>query len=207
MKTSIAGIVDYDAGNIRSLTGALDELGQAWRMLSSPLDVAELSREPQALLILPGVGAFGAAMASLEAKGLVLPLRAWLQAERPFLGICLGLQLLYEGSDEDPDVRGLGFLPGRCAKFTGGLKIPSIGWNQAKPLGDNLALFGRAQGEWFYFVHSYHPPLDSPCVAALADYGYDFPCAISKGAALAFQFHPEKSSLAGLALLRRVLGL
>lgn len=201
------GIVDYDAGNIRSLTGALDELKRPWRMLGSARDVEALGKEEGARLILPGVGAFGAAMGSLNAKGLADPLREWLAADRPFLGICLGLQLLYEGSEEDPGVPGLGFLKGSCEKFKVELKIPCIGWNRVLPEPGAEAVFGGKSGEWFYFVHSYHAPRASECVAATTDYEYRFPCAIRKGRAIAFQFHPEKSSLGGLALLERCLDL
>ncbi len=198
----MTGIIDYDAGNIRSLVGASDEIGQAWKMVGSAREVEALAAIPGARLILPGVGAFGAAMDSLDAKGLSDPLRSWLAADRPFLGICLGLQLLYEGSVETPGAKGLGFLKGRCQKFSSGLKVPSIGWNQVE--SDKGDIFGEGGGkDWFYFVHSYHPPLDSSDVLAWAEYGVRFPCAIAKGRARAMQFHPEKSSTAGLELLKR----
>lgn len=198
----MTGIVDYDAGNIRSLVGALDEIGQKWRMIGSSDAMEELKSIPGARLILPGVGAFGAAMDSLDAKGLSAPIRAWLSEARPFLGICLGLQLLYEGSVESPGAKGLGFLKGQCQKFSGSLKVPSIGWNQVEATEDGL-FGGNAGKDWFYFVHSYHPPLESSNAIAWAEYGTRFPCAIAKGNARAVQFHPEKSSRAGLELLKR----
>jgi imidazole glycerol-phosphate synthase len=198
----MTGIVDYDAGNIRSLIGALDEIGQEWTMIGCAADVEGLMKLPGARLILPGVGAFGAAMDSLIAKGLAGPIRAWLAADRPFLGICLGLQLLYEGSVESPGAIGLGFLAGSCQKFSSGLKVPSIGWNQVEAAEGDI--FGSSGGaDWFYFVHSYHPPLESANVIGWAEYGLRFPCAIAKGRARAMQFHPEKSSKAGLELLKR----
>ncbi len=200
------GIVDYDAGNVASLSGALDELGCAWSMVSNAEDVETLARGGEGVLVLPGVGAFGAAMASLDSKELSGPIRSWLARGLPFIGICLGLQLLYEGSEEDPGVAGLGFLPGKCERFRGALKVPCIGWNLVKPAPGDASPFEPGAEEWFYFVHSYHAPVASPCVIASTDYGYDFPCAIRKGRAVAFQFHPEKSSRAGLALLKRAIG-
>jgi imidazole glycerol phosphate synthase glutamine amidotransferase subunit len=198
----MTGIVDYDAGNIRSLVGALDEIGQEWMMVGSEVAMDELGSSLDSRLILPGVGAFGAAMASLEERGLSQPIRRWLAADRPFLGICLGLQLLYEGSVESPGARGLCFLKGSCVKFSGRLKVPAIGWNKVE--ARDPALFGTGMKEdWFYFVHSYHAPLDSPNVSGWADYGLRFPCAVARGRARAVQFHPEKSSKAGLELLRR----
>lgn len=196
----MTGIIDYDAGNIRSLVGALDEIGQAWKMIGSAAEAEELKRSPGARLILPGVGAFGAAMDSLRSKGLDGPIASWLAEDRPFLGICLGLQLLYEGSAESPEARGLGFLKGSCKKFSSALKVPSIGWNQVEAEGGDI--FGSGK-DWFYFVHSYYPPEDSSDVIAWAEYGLRFPCAIAKGKARAMQFHPEKSSKAGLELLKR----
>lgn len=198
----MTGIIDYDAGNIRSLIGALEELGRPWRLIGGAAEMEELKAIQDSRLILPGVGAFGAAMDSLNGKGLAGPIKAWLSEGRPFLGICLGLQLLYEGSVESPGVAGLGFLTGICQKFSGSLKVPSIGWNQVE--ASDPGLFGEAgRKDWFYFVHSYHPPLDSSDVAARAEYGISFPCAIARGRARATQFHPEKSSKAGLELLRR----
>jgi len=198
----MTGIIDYDAGNIRSLIGALDEIGQQWTMVGSAADADALKRLPGSRLILPGVGAFGAAMDSLNAKNLAGPIRAWLAEDRPFLGICLGLQLLYEGSVESPGVAGLGFLSGSCQKFSSGLKVPSIGWNQVEAADGDI--FGSGGGtDWFYFVHSYHPPLESANVIGWAEYGVRFPCAIGAGRARAMQFHPEKSSKAGLELLKR----
>jgi glutamine amidotransferase/cyclase len=199
------GIVDYDAGNITSLAGAMDELGLSWRRVGSAEELASLGAEPGAFLVLPGVGAFGAAMDSLDAKGLSGPLRAWLEADRPFLGICLGLQLLYQGSQESPGRAGLGVLPGICARFSNGLKVPAMGWNLVRPEPGCQDLFPKGEGGWFYFDHSFHPPLESPWVAARTDYGFEYPCAVRRGRACAFQFHPEKSSRAGLALLRRIL--
>jgi imidazole glycerol phosphate synthase glutamine amidotransferase subunit len=202
------GIIDYDAGNIRSLVGALDELGLAWKMIGSAAELKAHAAEADSRLILPGVGAFGAAMDSLRQRGLLEPIRDWLRADRKFLGICLGLQLLYDGSAESPGVEGIGFLSGRCAKFDNNLKVPAIGWNLVSPViqGDAavkspFAAMG-GQPDWFYFVHSYYAPLNSECVAAWADYGIRFPAAIQKGQVFACQFHPEKSSKAGLALLK-----
>lgn len=195
------GLIDYDAGNARSLSGALEELGCQWSLVGNGATLAKLSEDPNSRIILPGVGAFGAAMDSLGRRGLADGLKEWLGANRPFLGICLGLQLLYEASQESPGVAGLGLLKGECQRFGPGLKVPCIGWNVVRPRGPS-PIFPDSREAWFYFVHSYHPPLDSQDIAATTDYGIEYPCAITRGRIQATQFHPEKSSKAGLRLLK-----
>lgn len=160
------------------------------------------------LLVLPGVGAFGDAMNNLEERGLVEPIQAWLEVGRPFLGICLGFQLLFSGSEESPGVSGLGWVEGRVVKFQDRVgKIPHMGWNQviagtgANGLDD---CFGPSA--YYYHVHSYYATgLPEEFIACTTDYGGSFISGLKKGNAFAFQFHPEKSQDQGLSLLRGVL--
>lgn len=194
------GIVDYGMGNLGSVSNALTFLGQPANIIASP---AEMERCDA--LILPGVGAFGDCMAHLQQHGLVEPIRKWIAADRPFLGICLGLQILFASSEESPGVQGLSVLPGRVKRFPrkAELKVPQIGWNRVsvKPAGQ--ALFaGIADGTHFYFVHSFYVECDSPALAAgVTHYGIDYTSAVVRGRLAAVQFHPEKSQSAGLAVL------
>ncbi len=196
-------LLDYGAGNVRSLRNAIHALGFDLTEIERPQQILEAER-----LILPGVGAFGAAMERLHRLGYVEPLKAYLRAGRPFLGICVGLQILFEGSEESPEVPGLGIIPGRIERFGGaGLAVPHMGWNAVR-LQHDSPLFAGYGGEPVYFVHSYRA-LPSPDNAdwqlALTDYGKPFLSAVQRGAVCAVQFHPEKSGRAGLALLRHFL--
>ncbi|BDU75862.1 imidazole glycerol phosphate synthase subunit HisH [Mesoterricola sediminis] len=190
------GIVDYGCGNLRSLENALEALALPHRRVSTPGGVLEAGR-----LILPGVGHFGHAGRELRARGLEAPLRERAAMGRPLLGICLGMQLLFEGSDEAPDVPGLALVAGRCGAFDApGLKVPHMGWS-AVDFGD------RALAA--YFVHSYRIPAfpaERPAQAlGMAAYGEPFLAAFRSGPLGGFQFHPEKSGKAGLALLGEAL--
>jgi len=191
-------IVDYGVGNLRSVY-------MAFRRLGVP---AELARTPEALrrataVVLPGVGAFGDAIANLRALGLEDDLVAAIRDGVPFLGICVGLQLLFEVSDEMGEHRGLGVLGGRVRRFPHGLAVPHMGWNQvhqrrATPLWRDVADHSYA-----YFVHSYYAdPADSKVVAATTDYGLEYASAVAQGNLYAIQFHPEKSQDVG----ERILG-
>lgn len=189
-------IVDYGSGNLRSVQKAFEKLGTPAAITSEPATVADADR-----LVLPGVGAFGDAMRELTARGLVEPIIAHLQADRPFLGICMGLQLLFETGFEGGRHAGLGVLPGEVVRFelATGLKVPHMGWNAVTWQGNSRP---GADGEHFYFVHAYHArPTDTSVVAATADYGGPFCAAIRRGRLFATQFHPEKSQAAGLRLL------
>ncbi len=190
-------IVDYGRGNLASVQRAFATVGV-------PALVTHEARvvDDADAVVIPGDGAFHDAMRSLEALGLAPALRRALDGTRPFLGICLGYQLLFSTSDEFGEGRGLDVIPGRVRRFPPGLKIPHMGWNQVEHRGD-LALFdGIPSGAHFYFVHSYYPATsDSSLAVASCTYGVSFPAAIGRGALFATQFHPEKSQRWGIKLL------
>jgi len=195
-------IVDYGSGNLRSVQKAFEKLGAEARITDDPNQVAESER-----VVLPGVGAFGDAMRELRSRGLVEPLLAHLRADKPFFGICMGLQLLFETGWEGGRHEGLGVLEGDVARFEvpAGLKVPHMGWNTVAWRG---AAVGRqpGDGDYFYFVHSYRAqPRDAAILAAETDYGGPFCSAVARGRLFATQFHPEKSQQAGLRLLRNFL--
>lgn len=194
------GIIDYGAGNLKSVQNALTHLGIDWNMAETPADFQRADG-----LILPGVGSFGAAMGQLDKAGLSDPIRAWAAEDRPLLGICLGLQLLFEESEESPGVKGLGAFTGRLRRFPGdmGLKIPHIGWNNLL-IQKSDGIFRHVKpGACCYFVHSYYLGPDADHAAALCEYGVPFGAAVERGRVAACQFHPEKSGETGLAILRR----
>jgi glutamine amidotransferase len=195
-------IVDYGSGNLRSVQKAVERLGVEARISDDPGIVAGADR-----LILPGVGAFGDAMRALNSRGLVEPITAHIRADRPFLGICMGLQLLFETGWEGGRHAGLGILPGEVTRFAvpEGMKVPHMGWNEVR-WRDGAGPAGPGGDSWFYFVHSFVArPVDATVVAATADYGGPFCAAVSRGRLLATQFHPEKSQAAGMGLLRSFL--
>jgi glutamine amidotransferase len=195
-------IVDYGSGNLRSVQKAFEHLGAAATITDDPQVVAAAER-----LVLPGVGAFGDAMRELHRRDLVTPIVAHVRADRPFFGICMGLQLLFDTGWEGGRHEGLGLLAGDVARFDlpAGYKVPHMGWNTVtwRP---GACPTGCADGEHFYFVHSYHArPADESVVAAVADYGGPLCAAVARGRMFATQFHPEKSQAAGLRLLRAFL--
>jgi imidazole glycerol-phosphate synthase subunit HisH len=195
------GVVDYGSGNLRSVCKALETAGAAVGLVTTAAQLDSLEA-----VVVPGVGAFGDCARNLRHSGLWEPLSEWLDAGRPYLGICLGYQLLFESSEESPGCKGFGFLPGRVVRFAGnGLKVPHIGWNSL------LNIRGPIYRElpdnpFFYFVHSYFPlPADEGLVSAQCEYGDKFAASASRGNLHATQFHPEKSQSAGLALLKNFL--
>jgi len=198
-------IVDYGSGNLRSVQKAFERLGAAARITDDPNVVAAADR-----LVLPGVGAFGDAMRELAARGLVEPIVAHVRADRPFFGICMGLQLLFETGWEGGHHAGLGLLAGDVTRFDPppGLKVPHMGWNTVSWRGAGCPGGAVPDGSWFYFVHSYHArPADPSIVAAETDYGGPFCAAVSRGRLFATQFHPEKSQAVGLKLLASFLAV
>lgn len=194
--------LDYGAGNVRSLVNALKSLGETITFVQKPDDI--LSAEK---LIFPGVGAFGSMMRVLYEKEYVRPLKAYLDSNRPFLGICIGLQALFERSEEEEfGVQGLGFIRGSVRRFAVNLSVPHIGWNGLSIKKPSRIFNGLTGQEKFYFVHSYHvAPEDQDVVLSTTDYGYPFVSSIQKGNVIATQFHPEKSGNAGLRILKNFL--
>jgi len=194
-------LLDYGAGNVRSVINAIERLGETVRIVEKGDDI--LSAEK---LIFPGVGAFGSMIQMLLKKEMIQPLKAYLQENRPFLGICLGLHALFDGSDEAPDQPGLSFIPGQVKRFETDLSVPHIGWNgiscrQPSPLWHEFN-----GNEKFYFVHSYHAvPVTDESVLCKTDYGYSFTSGIQQGNIIAVQFHPEKSGQSGLRMLENFI--
>jgi len=194
----VIGIVDYGAGNLFSVRKALDRIGLPSRPVESPAAFSGLSG-----LILPGVGHFESAAAVLAESGLLEEIRKWAAGGRPLLGICLGLQLFFERSEEGEGNRpGLGLFAGSVVKLDGPRAI-HVGWNRVRIVQPGLPSLPAAESELFYFVHGYvvHPA-DETLVAGLVEYGRVFPAVVGRGNVLGVQFHPEKSGRAGLALLR-----
>ncbi|MFM8633967.1 MAG: imidazole glycerol phosphate synthase subunit HisH [Planctomycetia bacterium] len=195
-------IVDYGSGNLRSVQKSFERLGVEASITADANVVAVAPR-----LVLPGVGAFGDAMQALRARNLVEPIQAHLRADRPFLGICMGLQLLFTTGWEGGRHDGLGVLQGEVVRFQvpAGTKVPHMGWNTVSWKGATRPA-GVADDDWFYFVHSYVArPADESVVAAVTDYAGPFCSAVSRGRLFATQFHPEKSQEAGMRLLQAFL--
>ena len=201
----MTAIIDYDAGNLKSVEKALAFLGDSPRITRNPEEILAADR-----VILPGVGAFGDAMGRLHRYGLTDVLRQAADRGIPLLGICLGLQLLFDSSEECPGVEGLGILRGKILRIpdTPGLKIPHMGWNSLKISPDCRLFRGIPQESYVYFVHSYYLKAEEESiVAASAEYGTHIHAAVESGNVFACQFHPEKSGDVGLAILRNFLEL
>jgi glutamine amidotransferase len=191
-------VVDYDAGNLRSVQRALEAVGERPRVTSDPRDVAQAEA-----LVLPGVGSAQDCMRKLRDRGLVEPLKAYAASGRPFLGVCIGLQLLFDGSEEGGGVECLGILPGTVKRFPDrpGLKVPQIGWNDVWLKFDHPLLDGIPGGSFFYFVHSYYAePAQPGLTIGEAEYGLDFAAIVASDNVVATQFHPEKSADLGLKI-------
>lgn len=191
-------IIDYGMGNLHSVEKAFEKVGAEVMVSRDPNDIKKADS-----LVLPGVGAFGDAMRNLERRGLVDVIREEVGAGKPFLGICLGLDLIFEESDEHGLHRGLGLVPGRVELLPTGLKIPHIGWNRITMRKKSRLLKGVPDGSFFYFVHSYAVvPSREPDILCTTDHGCEFVSAVEHGNIAALQFHPEKSSSMGLAILK-----
>ncbi len=189
-------VVDYGIGNLHSAHKAFLRVGVPARLTNDPGEV-----EAASAVVLPGVGNFGACMRALRASGLLNSVLSVLDAQRPFLGICVGMQMLFEGSEESPDEPGLGVLKGRVEPLASHVKRPQMQWNRLSVTSADEVL---VDGDWMYFVHSLAArPTDRTVIAAEVDYGGPVVAAVRSGNILATQFHPEKSGSAGLELLRR----
>ena len=198
-------IIDYDAGNIKSVEKALLSLGQEAVVTADSEEILAADK-----VILPGVGNFGDAMHRLDASGMSDTIRKVAQTGKPFLGICLGLQLLFERSDEAPGVAGLGILKGEIVRIPdeGGLKVPHIGWNSLELQYDGRLFKGIDEEAYVYFVHSYYLKAADPyIVKARTHYGVDIDSSVEQGNVFATQFHPEKSSAVGLRILKNFAAL
>jgi imidazole glycerol-phosphate synthase subunit HisH len=190
-------IIDYGVGNLRSVQNGFAEAGFPTLLSGDPDDLAKADG-----LVLPGVGAFGQAMESLRQSGLAEVLTRRVAAGVPLLGICLGLQLLFERSSEMGDHTGLGLIKGDVVPFNGELKVPQVGWNQLALRREHPLLAGVKNGDYFYFVHSFYVcPRNTDVLLATSDYGVDFPAVVQQDHIFGIQFHPEKSSRLGLHIL------
>ncbi len=199
-------VVDYGMGNLRSVQKAFEHVGA-----EAVLTAERAAIESAAGLVFPGQGCFPDAMRQLAALGLVEVLRDWVRAGRPFLGVCLGHQLIFDESEEGGAVRGLGLLAGRVVRFSPGRKVPHMGWNSVHTTTAGAAcplLDGVEDGSYFYFVHSYYPvPEDESLVAATTDYTDTFASVVWKDRFFSTQFHPEKSQAPGLRVLENFVSL
>lgn len=199
----MVAIIDYGAGNLQSVKKALSFLGY-----ESEITLDRNKIESATHVILPGVGSFGDAMKSIKERQLEDTIRNAASGDKPFLGICLGLQLLFESSEESPGVDGLGIFKGKIVSIpkNNGLKVPHMGWNSVS-LKQNDGIFKDIKDEsYFYFVHSYYlKGAEEDVAAATVDYGVEIQCAVQKGKVCATQFHPEKSSDIGLKLLKNFM--
>jgi glutamine amidotransferase len=190
-------VVDYGIGNLRSAEKALQHLGADAQLTAAADEI-----DGADAVVLPGVGNFGACMGALRASGLEAATRAAATGGRPFLGICVGMQMLFDASDESPGVEGLGILAGRITRLPGGVRLPQMGWNTLERNPRSHLVAGLPDPAWCYFVHTFAPdPVDDTDVAAWCDYGRRFAAAVERGPLWATQFHPEKSGAVGLALL------
>lgn len=194
------GVLDYGMGNLGSVLNTCKALGVEARLFDRPDGIEEMQG-----LLMPGQGAFRDCMSHLRDHGFVEPLREWIAQNRPFFGICMGLQVLFEASEESPGVEGLGVLPGVVRRFPASpeLKVPQMGWNRVRWTGNTAFFPPNLDGKYFYFVHSYHVPMtDAEWAAGITSYGVDYVSAVSFGECHAVQFHPEKSQNTGLELIR-----
>lgn len=195
------GIIDYGAGNLRSVQNTLAEIGAAYRLVHTPEQLRSASK-----IILPGVGHFGQMMRALQMMNMPEAIRKNIGDGVPFLGICLGLQALYESSEEAPEVKGLELLPGTVKRFQHELRIPHMGWNEIVPQGNPAILRNLGPKPYLYFAHSYYCPVDE-ATAATCDYGVQYTAVVESENIYGVQFHPEKSGDLGLRIVKNFVNL
>ncbi|HEX2964216.1 MAG TPA: imidazole glycerol phosphate synthase subunit HisH [Syntrophorhabdaceae bacterium] len=196
-------VIDYGMGNLRSVTNALGKLGAEVTVTNDRAAI-----ESAQAIVLPGVGAFGRCIENLEEFGLLGFLKETILSGKRYLGICLGMQVLFESSEEAPGISGMGIFKGTVPRFSVGMKIPHMGWNSIKRQKDSEMLNGIEVDEHFYFVHSYYcAPDENSVIATTTSYGQDFASSVERDRIFACQFHPEKSQKAGLKLLQNFISL
>jgi glutamine amidotransferase len=193
----VLAVIDYGIGNLRSAVKAMARVGGAAALIDDPTELSGASG-----VVLPGVGAFGRCAEALDAGGWREPLLEVIEAGLPFLGICVGFQLLYESSEESPEAKGLGVFSGEVTRLSGDVKLPQIQWNSLRLLRESTLLPRSTDGAWMYFVHSYAPPVGDE-TTAVCEYGGQVAAAVERASLFGCQFHPEKSGAEGLALLGR----
>jgi len=199
------GVINYGAGNLGSVMNALQRLSAPARFVSGSDELAP-GKSVFDRIIFPGDGHFATAMDSINKSGYAQAIKEWIGADKPFLGICIGLQLLFETSEEAPNVQGLSVIPGTVRRFPG-RKVPQIGWNQTTARKESKIFRGLGDNSFFYYIHSYYAaPADDSVSAAEAEYYLRYCCAVERGDLAAVQFHPEKSGATGLALLKNWIG-
>jgi len=198
----LIAVVDYGGGNLGSLVSALGRRGAEFTVTADPATVAAA-----AAAILPGDGAFGATMAALRARGLDAAVRAVIAAGRPFLGICVGMQLLYEASDEYGSHPGLGVFPGTVTRFAHAPRVPHMGWNELELLRDHPFVRGLPARSYAYFLHSYRAAVDPATTLAACEHGERFAAIVARDNVMATQFHPEKSQATGAVLVDNFIAL
>ncbi len=196
------GIIDYGAGNLGSVLKAFSSIGAGCRVLQKAEKTDTLKR-----LVLPGVGAFCCCIDNLKSNGFDEMVFDWLRRGRPYLGICLGMQVLFEGSEESPAAKGFGIFRGKAIRFCQN-KVPQMGWNRVKRAGWSKLMYDIADNSFFYFLHAYYVPLPgSGTATGISDYGVEYTSVIEKDNICAVQFHPEKSGRTGLRMLKNWVDL
>lgn len=195
------GIIDYGAGNLRSVQNTLAEIGAAYRLIHTPEQLRSASK-----VVLPGVGHFGQMMRALEMMEMREPIKKVIEKGVPFLGICLGLQALYESSEEAPELTGLSILPGVVTRFSRDLRVPHMGWNEIVPRAGTSLLHNLGPKPHLYFAHSYYAPV-GPATAATCEYGLPYTAVVESGNLFGVQFHPEKSGPLGLRIVKNFVDL
>jgi imidazole glycerol phosphate synthase glutamine amidotransferase subunit len=195
-------IVDYGMGNLKSVTNAFKRLGADVVITRDKREI-----ESSSAIVLPGVGAFGKCIENLKKLDLFHFIKTLIMNNRRYLGICLGMQILFESSEEAPGVEGMGIIKGTVPKFKGNIKVPHMGWNSIEVMKNTEIFDGIKNGENFYFVHSYYCQPEEDVIATKTDYGIEFASSVLKGNIFACQFHPEKSQKVGLRLLQNFINM